>query len=449
MKFFDIISMSITNLWRRKLRTVLTVLGVIIGTASVVVMLSLGLGLRTSLVAEAESYGALTAITVYSNANFSGDSASLSQYITDNTIEELSNMEHVKAVSPMLSMDGVVSQGKYETYVSICGVDQEYLDKIPLGEGVTPTKSSNMEMLIGNQIITYFYDKSNNEGYWDTGELPKVDIMGRPLRFKFGDDYASDENGNLIKKQQKDYVLPVAGMVEGDENSWGMYSNGIYTNIDSMKEFMKKNFKGEPIPGQPVDKQGKSYKKLTYSQLTVDVDDSENVDAVMDQIIELGFQANSNQEFIEQTKSTFAIVQAVLGGIGAVSLLVAAIGIANTMTMSTYERTKEIGIMKVIGCSLSNIQTMFLSEAAFIGMIGGVIGVMISKILSIIANILCRPFLTEDMGLGGGSSIEISMIPLWLVIVSIVFATMVGIVAGFFPARRASRLSALAAIRNE
>ena len=137
------------------------------------------------------------------------------------------------------------------------------------------------------------------------------------------------------------------------------------------------------------------------------------------------------------------MVQAVLGGIGAVSLLVAAIGIANTMMMSIYERTKEIGVMKVIGCSLKNIRQMFLLEAAFIGFVGGVIGNILSFLMSFVIN-----FLT-----GNGSAVgldgNISYIPLWLVLVSLAFAVLVGMTAGYFPALRAMRLSPLAAIRNE
>ena len=138
-----------------------------------------------------------------------------------------------------------------------------------------------------------------------------------------------------------------------------------------------------------------------------------------------------------------ALVQAVLGGIGAVSLFVAAIGIANTMMMSIYERTKEIGVMKVIGCSLGNIRQMFLLEAAFIGLGGGVIGNVLSFLMSAAINALVKG---KEMGMTTG---QISYIPLWLVLVSLGFAMLVGTAAGYFPARRAMKLSPLAAIRNE
>ena len=160
-------------------------------------------------------------------------------------------------------------------------------------------------------------------------------------------------------------------------------------------------------------------------------------------ITDLGYEARSNMEWLEQSRQQSQMVQAVLGGIGAVSLFVAAIGIANTMMMSIYERTKEIGVIKVLGCSLRNIKQMFLLEAAFIGFIGGVAGNILSFALSFAINVV-----TAHGGAMGLDS-DISYIPVWLVAASMGFAVLVGMVAGYFPALRAMRLSPLAAIRNE
>ena len=125
----------------------------------------------------------------------------------------------------------------------------------------------------------------------------------------------------------------------------------------------------------------------------------ENVEAVSDAIRAMGYNVSSNIEYIDSMKKQFAMVQAVLGGIGAVSLFVAAIGIANTMMMSIYERTKEIGVMKVIGCSLGNIRQMFLLEAAFIGLGGGVIGNVLSFLMSAAINALVKG---KEMGMTTG-----------------------------------------------
>lgn len=140
-------------------------------------------------------------------------------------------------------------------------------------------------------------------------------------------------------------------------------------------------------------------------------------------------------------------MQAVLGGIGAVSLLVAAIGITNTMVMSIYERTKEIGVMKVIGASLRDIKRLFLFESAIIGLLGGIIGVIFSEILSFLINKFGGNFL-DFLG-PGGEGTKISIIPLWLVLASMAFSALIGVISGYYPAKRAMNLSALEAIRTE
>ena len=156
----------------------------------------------------------------------------------------------------------------------------------------------------------------------------------------------------------------------------------------------------------------------------------------------MGYNVETNAEYMESMERQMAIIQAVLGGIGAVSLFVAAIGIANTMMMSIYERTKEIGVMKVLGCSLKNIRGMFLMEAGFIGVIGGVIGNILSLLMSAVINFLAG---NAQVLMDGA---DISYIPLWLMLASIGFAMLVGIIAGYFPAKRAMKLSPLEAIRN-
>lgn len=150
---------------------------------------------------------------------------------------------------------------------------------------------------------------------------------------------------------------------------------------------------------------------------------------------------------LENVKDQMKMIQAVLGGIGAVAFLVAAIGISNTMVMSTYERTREIGIMKVLGCKLSDIMTLFLTEAAIIGFAGGLTGILLSLGLSAVMNALSDSGVLSMFSMGEG--IPISVIPIWLIIGGIGFSTLVGVLSGFYPALRATRLSALDAIKNE
>lgn len=438
MSFLDIVRMSVGNLWRRKLRTFLTVLGVLIGTTSIVVMLSLGLGLKAAIMEELSAYGSMNEINVYRNYGSSDIQ------LNDSSIESFQNILGVESVSPILRVSGTFIQGKYSAYANIQGVTQEYLSKIPVGEGRRPSPdSSQLELLMGNTVITDFYITATYQyPYYEKGELANVDLMNKTLFTQFQSSGYEGPDGTWIEQPAKKNIFPVVGMVEGDVDDWNQYSYGAYADINVLKNYLKKTYKGSRIPGQPTDKNGKPYKELIYDNVTVTVTNTEDVETIKQTIQDMGFSCYSQAEWIKQTEQEMLIIQAVLGGIGAIAFFVAAIGIANTMMMSTYERTKEIGVMKVLGCSLPNIRTLFLSEAAFIGVLGGAVGLGISYILSAVAN----KVLPSLMGYEGT---KISLIPLWLALSAIIFAAFVGMVAGFFPAQRATKLSALSAIRNE
>lgn len=461
MKFPDLLIMSMNNLRRRKLRTVLTVLGVIIGTAAIVVMVSLGIGLNEMTMEQIASWGSLTTIEVYSQSSGGGmqmmgaamssqNSESEPNYITDKVIDNFKRIPHVTGVSPVLNMNVVMRQGAYiSTYVQLKGVSQSYLEQLELAEGRLP-QPGELGLVFGNGVIRDFTNAKTGKGYWDTGEMPDVDPMGKPMFVIFDMDayYQSQGSGSSSDgtpvKPPKKYMIETTGMLAGGENGYSNYSWYVFTDIDGLKAQLKKVFKkGTPIPGQPINKKGKPLNELVYNSAEVFVDDMENVTQVQEQLAAMGYQVNSQMDFLESSRQQSNMVQAVLGGIGAVSLFVAAIGIANTMMMSIYERTKEIGVMKVLGCDMGNIRNMFLIESGFIGFMGGTIGVALSYGVSAIVNRFVN--MSQSMGLSG----DLSRIPPWLSMAAIGFAVFVGMAAGFMPAVRAMKLSPLAAIRNE
>lgn len=461
MKFPDLLIMSMNNLRRRKLRTVLTVLGVIIGTAAIVVMVSLGIGLNEMTMEQIASWGSLTTIEVYSQSSGGGmqmmgaavssqNSESEPNYITDKVIDNFKRIPHVTGVSPVLNMNVVMRQGAYiSTYVQLKGVSQSYLEQLELAEGRLP-QPGELGLVFGNGVIRDFTNAKTGKGYWDTGEMPDVDPMGKPMFVIFDMDVyyqsqgsGSSSDGTPVKPPKK-YMIETTGMLAGGENGYSNYSWYVFTDIDGLKAQLKKVFKkGTPIPGQPTNKKGKPLNELVYNSAEVFVDDMENVTQVQEQLAAMGYQVNSQMDFLESSRQQSNMVQAVLGGIGAVSLFVAAIGIANTMMMSIYERTKEIGVMKVLGCDMGNIRNMFLIESGFIGFMGGTIGVALSYGVSAIVNRFVN--MSQSMGLSG----DLSRIPPWLSMAAIGFAVFVGMAAGFMPAVRAMKLSPLAAIRNE
>ena len=451
----DLLLMSLGSLFKRKVRTILTILGVVIGTTSIVVMISLGIGMKASMLSQMESYASLTAITVEEPYSYGGDSKDGKKeelHLTDELIETLSHLPNVASVDPQLNTSAIIKCKGYMGWVQVTGVTSEWLEKqnIPLAEGKIPESKDQLQFLYGNNVITNFQQEKGGGGaYWETGELPPIDLMKDTLMMVFDTERywgagTTDENGQLIPAPKK-RIVESSGLIAGGPDDWNQYSYYVYCNIDALKSTLSHEFKGRVIPNQPTQKNGKPYKEIFYNTIVVSADKMENVSAIQEQINDMGYQTYASAEWIESDMQMMNIVQAVLGGIGGVSLLVAAIGITNTMMMSIYERTKEIGIMKVIGCRIRDIQALFLIEAGYIGLIGGALGVGLSYILSIVINHLTQG--SDILGLGGGGSI--SVIPLWLSGIAVVFAILIAMIAGFFPSLRAMKLSPLAAIRAE
>ncbi|MBP8968992.1 MAG: ABC transporter permease [Lachnospiraceae bacterium] len=454
MKVIDLLRMSLESLFKRKVRTILTIMGVVIGTTSIVVMISLGIGMKNALLSEYESYGGLKSVEVSSPGRYDDsakDKDPEETLLTDARIEDFMALEHVTSVNPCLQAQVVIKCGVYEGSFTIQGVSRSVLEEKAesLGQGSIPVAGEELKLLYGNMILADFMNSRTNQyDYWETGELPDIDLMNDQVFVIFDTEkyYASKypSGDSAPVTAPKKYVIETAGVFAGEPGEWSADSYNIYCDIDALREVLSREFKGRVIPGQPTRKNGKPYKDLFYSSVTVNVDEMDNVTMVQQIISDMGYNAYSNAEWIESDMKIMNIIQAVLGGIGGISLFVAAIGITNTMMMSIYERTKEIGIMKVIGCRIRDIQLLFLIEAGYIGFIGGGIGMVLSYAISYIMN--------KVLGLGEmmfEEGAKLSVIPPWLALLAITFAALIAMLAGFLPSLRAMKLSPLAAIRAE
>ena len=458
MKISDMLTMSLKNLWQRKARTILTVLGVVIGVASIVVMVSLGLGLKQSMMEETQKYSNLTTITVRTpyDSGKAGKNAE-QKLLSDSTVDKFKELDHVVAVSPKFNMSATLKFGKYQVDATLSGLPVERLERmnIDVGEGSLPKEGEELKLFFGQFVLQSYYNPRNySYPYYDTGQTLDWDLMARPTPTYFPasdsssstNPYAESGAGGAGKNTTRKYSIPTAG-VEKYTGEYTSTSYDVYCDIDALIKMVKNIYRNKAIPGQPTKKNGRPYKNIYYNEILVEVDDFQNVTTVQTLIKTMGYDAQSDVEWIKQTQQQTNMIQAVLGGIGAVSLLVAAIGIANTMMMSIYERIREIGIMKVIGCNIRDIGGMFLMEAAYIGFFGGVVGLGFSYAVSAIINHFSKGG-SGLLGLGGGSG-NISQIPPWLAIVGVLFAIVIGMISGFVPSQRAMRLSALAAIKNE
>ena len=225
----------------------------------------------------------------------------------------------------------------------------------------------------------------------------------------------------------------MAGVLLRNDANWEA-TNAAFMDINEMKALEQKFNKQNGIK--------KSSNKINYEDVRVKCVDVDSVSAVQEAIKEMGYECNSMNDGREMMQKQALMIQLVLGGLAGFSLLVAAIGIANTMIMSIYERTREIGVMKVIGAEVRDIRVMFLLEAGMIGLLGGIMGVG----LSFAGSWAFNHFAAAAM-LGEGS--KLSVIPLWLVGIALAFSVLVGVVFGFLPANRAVKISALEAIKHD
>ena len=466
MKISDEISLSARNLLRRKGRTALTLVGVVIGTCMVVLMISLGIAQTKTNEEMLQSWGDLTQVQIYGYGTMMGSDGK-PLYLDDAAIANIKQIPHVAAATPYAqayNLEGEITAGRNGRYTSdiynLIGIDPTALEPMGFalqsGSWLTNTpaseKATKLQVLVGSSTGYNFQDsrKSYNspkryryEGQTDANgkELPPfVDIDKDKMTLTI-------KTGEGSSEKSRSWELEVVGVLEPDGAKGYWTQSGIVLRIQDMKMLQKLY----------NDMTKTKEESKSYDQVYVKVDDLSNVTDVETAIHDLGFTNtySMNQQREEMQKQVMNS-QMIFGGIAAVSLLVAAINIINTMTMAIYERTREIGVMKVLGCELGNIRTMFLLESSTIGFIGGLIGLGISLIASFVLNNLSTLGQGLDlsglmgggyyMGGGGGT---ISIIPPWLMLAALVFATLVGLVAGILPANKAVKISALEAIRHE
>lgn len=434
MSISDMLSMAFLNLWRRKMRAFLTVLGMVIGVASIVVMVSLGIGIRQATIDSFAGTGSLTTISVSSYSwvdNGSGGGTSRQTELNKKSVSAFKKIEGVQSVMPLVTAYGMLKSGSYATDVSILGVTKEDAAEfgIELSEGELPGKSggSTYEMVLGSWVLNSFYDANTYRQAVDSQGNPKVTSSSRmQLTFDYRNIYQSQidlsDSDDTAQPLGSYYKIKVTGTMSDDNNDFSYY---CLMDMDQLVKLAKAN------------KDYISFDNSKYDTVLVKCKGIDDVKTVKTAIENMGYGTYSLQDAVEMAEESTKNVQYLLGAIGGVALLVAAIGIMNTMMMSIFERTKEIGIIKVLGCRIDNIAGLFLTESAYIGLFGGALGLGLSYGIGAILN----QFLASS-GLR-------SIIPAYLAFGAVGFSIIVALAAGMYPAVRAMKLSPLAAIRNE
>lgn len=483
MNAFDLFKMAVGNLLRRKGRTILTVLGIVIGTISIVLMYGLGLGMQESVNEQFASQSSAGIIEVSKGNNVSTTTRLSESEENDNLqdidIDFLEGIEGVAAVSPIITQNVKLASGKYETQISVTGLDTTMMEALgyEVYDGRLPEVTDGYDLFFGITAAEGFEEVEDSSGgdsgggfnfgsmdidqmrqaFRDAGGGPgggggqmptmgetedeepelNVDIYTDRITMSLDTSY-SPQSGDTIIDADIYRINGVGLLVEGDRTR----DQAAFMHIDNLVDLIESY---DDDTGSETDD--------GYSEAYVLVENMDDVDMISDYIEAYDYSISTSSDFLETMQGTTETLTIALGAIGAVSLLVAAIGITNTMNMAIHERKKEIGVMKVIGATITDIKRLFLTESAIIGFIGGVVGIGISFGASYILSTDIFSSVASGQGVSRNPMDTLTsfnvVLPQWLLGVGLIFTTLLGVISGYIPARNAMRASALEAIKTE
>lgn len=445
MSWQDLCYLCVRNLLRKKTRTFLTVLGVLIGCCSIIIMVSLGIGMRNAQQAILEEMGDLTIITV-TLPQTNWDALRLDEDLLD----QLQGMEGVRAVTPKLTLEvesASLSAGEDRRYIApwtyVVGLDVQAMDAMGYEfiQGSAPTQAG--QAVVGQYLAYNLQDTTLPEGentidrfggVWDDdghqlqAPQPYLDPLEEPCTLEL------ETSAGLLC-----VPLQPVGVVKADYNKGRETAEGIILPLDEVRHILSQVHGG-----------GRA--DFRYDCILVKASSVSRVAEVERKIRAMGYLTDSMESVRRPLEKEMQQKQVMLGSLGAISLLVAALGIANTMIMSISERTREIGIMKSLGCPLSHIRMLFLMEAGAIGLLGGILGSIVSVLVSValnwtltgssLAHLLPAPLGQAEVGC-------VSVIPIWLLVFAVAFSVLIGLCSGLYPANKAARIPALEAIKSE
>lgn len=486
MSFLDILHLALRNLRQAKLRAILTTMGVIVGVAVIVTMMSFGLGLQRNMTDRFKALDFFNEIQVFGRglSNLAGldrgrqrdegerggrrrGDKTPTRILDDAGIKEIAGIKGVAYVEPSVNFGSYVrANGKLLTQsVGGANIPNASTRFQTFAAGKMISSPAADEAVVSERFIKDFGYAKPADAVGQTIELlaPPTDnqtkkqepeeeetpnFFGIPL-----DDPGLDESSASLEVKK----FRIAGVLSteikegaGQGGLRGMMPGaGIYVPLQmahqwnlqhrgpmSQVELALARASGNLAEGQTEG----------YDRAVVRVEDPVQLTAVRQQITDLGFSSFSIVDEIDQIRTVFLIIDSVLGLLGGISLLVASFGIANTMIMSILERTREIGIMKAIGAEDREIKLIFFVEAAVIGVVGGILGVLIAWGIDGLANRLAYRFILKPQG---ASFIDFFSMPIYLSLGAILFALVVSILAALYPASRAARIDPVRALRHD
>ena len=414
----------------------------------------LGAGLQRSAYRDLGSIGDLTRITVSSPYSLRAFGVSSSQLgdeakLDDQTIAQFRKLPGVVAATPYQWLMGsaMLRLNRLVGGASIVGIDPTQIEHLGFTMASGTARLGPGQALAGARVAENLFDPRTGqpvEQVIEGGRVVAGPVAGQPVAKP---PNLQGQSLQLVLSKPGEDGRTVERVVRVRVNGVLAESGGSddYTVFLALKDVIELNgwLTGQRSnPGRDG-----------YSQVIVKVASVEQVTAVEQEILRQGFYAYSPRSMLQSLNVFFLVIQGIFGGIGAIALIVAAFGIANTMTMAIYERTREIGLMKAVGASNRDVMSVFLAEAGGIGFLGGVGGVLLGVMLGALIDLIAGTYLAAQAVQQGAaaSDVNISLIytPLWLPILAILFALLVGVVSGIYPAMRAAALNPVAALKYE
>ncbi len=493
MHLIDYFRVAFTNLARRKLRTFLTIIAVVIGSVSVIVMVSLVIGAKNVFVQQLDTLGALTMVTVTPSSEVQSDGPNLmlgggdtniegGTKLDDTLVDKIKRLSHVASATPsagVWAFETVALEGQEKKYrPEFIALEPNGTLQIDVKAGRTLQSEDIAKVVLGGYLVNKFGYKDNPEDLigkhivltakgWYSGygadpakPPPNADDAWFKAQEKATHEIKAEIIGTMASgmSDYQNYIsLAWARQIMTEKHwEWDKDAQAALEEQRKQEEEIAKrtpNFDWDAF-NERYDQRNYDFQRLVaydrltengYGSILAKVDERDNVESVAASIEKLNVGTSTAKEFLDQLTNILTIVGAILGAIGGISLLVAAIGIINTMIMATYERTREIGVMRACGATQAVIRQLFTFEAALIGFWGGVAGLGLSYALALIGNYIGNQFTAEQ-------NIPISNIisfPWWLILGVLAFTTIVGTLAGLYPAFRASRLDPIEALHTE
>lgn len=391
-------TVALRNIRHQRLRSFLTLAGVIIGVAAIVALISVGEGLQTAVLSEFEAIGLNTIAVEPGSGSFL--ETAISRTLSDNDVEIMERIDGVEAVIPLYYSNSNAFYRKESSGVMIIGFDPEYTAHLE--------RMGYMKLLEGRML-----DPNDRYSF----------IIGE----NFAKNAYSNELGVKSRLEMEGKQFRIIGIL--DEG--GIMMGGSFGGMAWMhKDIVKSVFDVEdPMEIMVIAKSQDDVKRVVEEiEYELEKDHGSK-----------DFYVMSMEQMLEGADMVLGLIQLVLVGIAAISLAVGGIGIMNTMFMAVLERTREIGVMKALGATNKKIRNMFIIEAGFIGMVGGIIGAGFGFMLALI------------IGFGStlaGFSLPVEVSPV-LFIEALIFAMIVGMISGYIPAKKASEMDPVEALHYE